>query len=225
MLADNDALANVSVLVASPRPVLVHGICALLGEIPWQPIRVVKKLAELPKFAKRDQPDLFLIDYDWPGEEDFFSWIASLQELPGTSKTVLLFESLLPHARMQALLYGCTAIVSCLKTSEQLLLDLKQIAALPQPQPWGELGRLYQYLVHPVAEIAGCERLTARECQALRLLGWGLSNEEIALALRISIDTVKEHLRNLFKKMLFTDRVQAAVWAVHHGMAEFEFEI
>lgn len=223
MSADSDALSNVSVLIASPRPVLAEGIRVLLGEIPWQPIRVVKKLADILKHAKREQPDLILIDCDWPGAEDFFALIAPLQELPTAAKTILLFETLLPHARMQALLYGCTAIVSYMKSSEQLMLDLNQIAALPQPQPWGELGRLYQYLVHPVAAIPGCEHLTARECQALRLLGWGLSNEEIAIALRISLDTVKEHLRHLFKKMQFADRVQAAVWAVQQGLAEFEF--
>lgn len=223
MSADNDVLSKVSVFIATPRPVLAEGLRSLLAAIPWQPLRIVKKMAELPKLAKRESPNLILVDADWPDEVDVFARMAALQELPFAGKTVLLYESLLPHARMQALLYGCTAIVSCLKSSEQLLLDLKQIAALPQSQPWGELGRLYQYLVHPVAVIEGCEQLTARECQCLRLLGWGLSNEEIALALRISLDTVKEHLRNLFKKMLFTDRVQAAVWAVKHGMAEFEF--
>ena len=223
MSTDNDISSSVSVFIATPRPVLAEGLRSLLAEIPWQPIRVVKKLAELPKLAKRESPGIVLVDSDWQDAEDLFSQLAVLQELSQTCKTVLLYDVLLPHARMQALLYGCTAILSCTQSSEQLLLDLKQIAALPQPQPWGELGRLYQYLVHPVAVISGCEHLTARECQCLRLLGWGLSNEEIALALRISLDTVKEHLRHLFKKMLFTDRVQAAVWAVKHDMAEFEF--
>jgi DNA-binding NarL/FixJ family response regulator len=223
MSTDNDVSSSVSVLIATPRPVLAEGLCALLAEIPWQPIRVIKKLSELQKFVKRESPDVVLIDCDWPQGAAVMKSLASLQALPHAGKTVLLYDTLLPHARMQALLYGCTALVSCTKSSEQILLDLKQIAALPLPQPWGELGRLYQYLVHPVAVIDGCAHLTARECQCLRLLGWGLSNEEIALALRISLDTVKEHLRHLFKKMLFTDRVQAAVWAVKHGMAEFDF--
>ncbi len=222
MTSDNDFSSNVSILIASPRPVLAAGMQTLLAEIPWQPIRAVKKLADLPRLAKREQPDLILVDADWPGTADIVAWLAPLQHLPHDGKIVLLFDSLLSHVRMQALLYGCTAILSYTQPAEQLVLDLQQIAALPQPQPWGELGRLYQYLVHPVEAKAGCERLTARECQSLRLLGWGLSNEEIALALRISIETVKEHLRSLFKKMSITDRVQAAVWAVQHGLAELE---
>lgn len=223
MPSDNEVLAKMSVIIATPRPVLAEGLRSLLAEIPWQPIRIIKLLPELPKLVKRESPDIILVDSDWQDAEAVFSRLAALQEISQTCKTVLLYETLAPHARMQALLYGCAAILPCTKSSEQILLDLKQIAALPQPQPWGELGRLYQYLVHPVAVVDGCEQLTARECQCLRLLGWGLCNEEIALALRISLDTVKEHLRHLFKKMLFTDRVQAAVWAVKHGMAEFEF--
>ncbi len=223
MSTDNDISSNVSVCIATPRPVLAEGLRSLFAEIPWQPIRILKKLAELPKLVKRESPDLVMVDCDWPEGEAVFKCLAALTALPHPGKTVLLYDTLLPHARMQALLYGCTALLSCTKSSEQMLLDLKQIAALPLPQPWGELGRLYQYLVQPVTPIEGCAHLTARECQCLRLLGWGLSNEEIALALRISLDTVKEHLRHLFKKMLFTDRVQAAVWAIKHGMAEFGF--
>jgi len=223
MPSDNEALSNVSVFIATPRPVLAEGLRTLLAAIPWEPLRVVKKLAELPKLAKRESPDLVLVDADWPDAEEVFPPLAALQALPSSGKTVLIYDSLLPHARMQALLYGCTAIVSSRQTSEQMLFNLNQIAALPQPQPWGELGRLYQYLVHPVAATNGCEHLSARECQCLRLLGWGLSNDEIALALRLSLETVKEHLRRLFKKMNFTDRVQGAVWAVQHGMAEFDF--
>jgi DNA-binding NarL/FixJ family response regulator len=222
MPADNDALPKIGVFIATPRPVLAAGLRTLLAVRPWQPVRIVKKLAELPKLVKRESPDLVLIDADWASAEEVFQKLATLNELPWMGKIVLLYDTLLPHTRMQALLYGCTAIMSCMKPSVELLHELKQIAALPQPQPWGELGRLYQYLVHPVATIKGCEHLSMRECQCLRLLGWGLSNEEIALALHISLDTVKEHLRRLFKKMLFTDRVQAAVWAVKHGLVEFD---
>ena len=47
----------------------------------------------------------------------------------------------------------------------------------------------------------------------------GLSNQEIADSLEISVETVKEHVQNLLRKMAVADRTQAAVWAIRHGVA------
>lgn len=47
---------------------------------------------------------------------------------------------------------------------------------------------------------------------------WGLSNKEIATSLTISVETVKEHVQNILRKLAVADRTQAAVWAVRHGL-------
>jgi len=60
--------------------------------------------------------------------------------------------------------------------------------------------------------------LTPRETQVLRLVALGLSNQEIADPLEISIETVKEHMQNLLRKLAVSDRTQAAVWAIRHGL-------
>jgi len=60
--------------------------------------------------------------------------------------------------------------------------------------------------------------LTPRESQVLRQISLGLSNKEIALALAISVETVKEHVQNLLRKLAVSDRTQAAVWAIRHGL-------
>ena len=62
-------------------------------------------------------------------------------------------------------------------------------------------------------------QLTPRESQVLRLIAMGLSNQEIADSLEISVETVKEHVQNILRKMSLNDRTQAAVWAIRHGMA------
>jgi DNA-binding NarL/FixJ family response regulator len=46
----------------------------------------------------------------------------------------------------------------------------------------------------------------------------GLANQEIADALEISVETVKEHVQNLLRKISVNDRTQAAVWALRHGL-------
>lgn len=60
--------------------------------------------------------------------------------------------------------------------------------------------------------------LTQRETQVLRHLALGLSNKEIGRSLSISIETVKEHVQHLLRKIEATDRTQAAVWAVRKGL-------
>lgn len=56
--------------------------------------------------------------------------------------------------------------------------------------------------------------LTQRESEVLKQLALGLTNKEIAQALHISYETVKEHVQHILRKIGVTDRTQAAVWAV-----------
>jgi DNA-binding NarL/FixJ family response regulator len=54
--------------------------------------------------------------------------------------------------------------------------------------------------------------------QVLRHMALGLSNKEIAQSLTISVETVKEHVQNILRKLAVSDRTQAAVWAVRRGV-------
>jgi DNA-binding NarL/FixJ family response regulator len=56
--------------------------------------------------------------------------------------------------------------------------------------------------------------LTQRETDVVRLLAAGMTNREISDALKISYETVKEHVQNILRKVGVIDRTQAAVWAV-----------
>ena len=60
--------------------------------------------------------------------------------------------------------------------------------------------------------------LTPREQQALRHIAYGLSNQEIASCLEISVETVKEHVQNILRKLSMKDRTQMAAWAVKEGL-------
>lgn len=60
--------------------------------------------------------------------------------------------------------------------------------------------------------------LTNREIQVLRHVALGLSNREIGRSLGISIETVKEHVQNILRKIDVSDRTQAAVWAVRQRL-------
>lgn len=60
--------------------------------------------------------------------------------------------------------------------------------------------------------------LSPRELEILRLVARGLENSEIATELSISPRTAKNHLSNVLTKLGMTNRVQAAIYAVKHGI-------
>ncbi len=62
------------------------------------------------------------------------------------------------------------------------------------------------------------EPLSARELEVLRLVVDGLSNQEIANRLIISLATAKTHVRNILNKLAVDDRTQAAVQAMRRGL-------
>jgi NarL family two-component system response regulator LiaR len=62
------------------------------------------------------------------------------------------------------------------------------------------------------------EELTQRELEVLRLIGEGMTNQEIAEKLFIGIKTVKTHVSNILSKLGVADRTQAAVYAHRHNL-------
>jgi len=66
----------------------------------------------------------------------------------------------------------------------------------------------------------GVHELTARERQVLSLLAQGRSNRDLAAELYVSEKTVKTHVSSILTKLRLTDRTQAALFAVRHGLAD-----
>lgn len=63
-------------------------------------------------------------------------------------------------------------------------------------------------------------RLTDRELEVLRLVAQGMSNREIAVALFISENTVKNHVRNILEKLHLHSRMEAVVYAVREKLLD-----
>lgn len=66
------------------------------------------------------------------------------------------------------------------------------------------------------AEFSG---LTRREREVAAVVAQGLSNQEIAGALVISVKTVEAHITRILSKLDFSSRAQLAAWAVDKGLA------
>lgn len=62
--------------------------------------------------------------------------------------------------------------------------------------------------------------LSEREIEIIRLVGQGKSNKEIAQILFISVNTVKVHLANIFKKIKVSSRTEATIYAIEHKLID-----
>lgn len=103
--------------------------------------------------------------------------------------------------------------------NKERLIDAIQTAARGE-SAWTreELRRVTGALATPRVVSDVEVPLTQRESEVLRQLANGLTNKEIALALGISYETVKEHVQHILRKIGVSDRTQAAVWAVRKGL-------
>lgn len=59
--------------------------------------------------------------------------------------------------------------------------------------------------------------LTERESEVLALITQGQRTADIAAALFLSVNSIKTHTRNVFRKIGVTSRTEAALWGVDHG--------
>ncbi|MGH9274444.1 MAG: LuxR C-terminal-related transcriptional regulator, partial [Acidimicrobiales bacterium] len=81
-------------------------------------------------------------------------------------------------------------------------------------------ARVLAEVTNPSGADPGLDQLTAREREVLALLGQGLSNRDLAAALFVAEKTVKTHVSSILSKLHLTDRTQAALFAVHHGLVD-----
>jgi DNA-binding NarL/FixJ family response regulator len=80
------------------------------------------------------------------------------------------------------------------------------------------LEKMRREYVEPPSEDDPVGLLSPREMEILRLIAHGLENTQIAAELNISPRTAKNHLSNVLAKLGMTNRVQAAIYAVRHGL-------
>ena len=103
-------------------------------------------------------------------------------------------------------------------SGEKLIDAIRRITAGENIWTRDELRRVTGALATPRLTTDIEVPLTQRESEVLRQLALGLTNKEIALALSISYETVKEHVQHILRKVGVSDRTQAAVWAVRKGL-------
>lgn len=74
--------------------------------------------------------------------------------------------------------------------------------------------------VQPAASVSPLDRLSQRECEVLRLIGEGLTDKEIAAALRVSVRTAENHAARVYNKLGIRGRARLIRFALRHHVVE-----
>lgn len=209
---------TVKVLVADDHEVVRTGLASLFAGTDIKIVAEAQNGDEAIKLAVKHKPDVVLMDIRMPDCDGLDALDKIHRELPNT-RVVMLSTYDNPTYVARSVALGASDYVLKGASRQQLISTITGAAAGKAPSSSGELQRVAgamskNFAVKNQEEVP----LTNREIQVLRHVALGLSNKEIGRSLGISIETVKEHVQNILRKITVTDRTQAAVWAVRKGL-------
>jgi DNA-binding NarL/FixJ family response regulator len=208
---------SIRLLIADDHELVRSGIRSLLND---QDIEVVGEAAngtEAVRLAQQLMPDIVLLDIRM-SDGDGLSALEQMHEQFPNVRVIILSTYDNPTYMARAHALGAADYVLKGATAEQLSATIHAVAAGEVPSKHGQLHRVAGTMAIRQKQVDEEVALTQRETQVLRHLALGLSNKEIGQSLSISIETVKEHVQHLLRKMDVSDRTQAAVWAVRRGL-------
>lgn len=118
---------------------------------------------------------------------------------------------------------GCDAVDVVLHDGDEgeghlVLRRTGAAACVPLRAGVEQIVALVEAAAHPPVARADLVGLTGREVQVLALIAEGLTNQEIADRVYISINSVKTYVRAAYRKIGVNSRSQAAVWSIQHGI-------
>jgi two-component system, NarL family, nitrate/nitrite response regulator NarL len=218
-----DQPEGIRVLIADDHAIFRAGLRTVLEAEPgFQVIGEAGDGDEAVQLSRALKPDILLLDLAMPGASGMDA-LAELSTAPAFVRTILLTAGIEKPEIVKALQLGASGVV--LKTCATELL-LKSIRSVMAGQHWigreavSDLVAALRAQMEASSERSARERfrLTARELEITSAVVEGLSNKEIARKLTLSEDTVKHHLTNIFDKMGASNRLELALFAVHHRL-------
>lgn len=208
---------TIRLLIADDHEVVRRGLIALVAGEDIEVVAEATTGEQTVELANATNPDLILLDVRMPNG-DGLNTLGRLKldrpELP------VLLLSTYDNPTYVARAVALDAAGYLLKSTpkEALLEAIKKAARGESAWTREELRRVTGALATPRLTADVEVPLTQRESEVLRQLALGLTNKEIAQALHISYETVKEHVQHILRKVGVSDRTQAAVWAVRKGL-------
>jgi len=220
----------IQVLVVDDHTLFRRGLIALLShDTRFVVSDEAADMGEALRCLRKHQPDVILLDNHMPGVRGI-DGIPSLKEAAPNARIMMLTVSENEDDLVNALRAGADGYLLKTNESDQLTDSIVKLLAgesVVSPEMTSKLVAALRTLpagtsTTPAANGTEASRLfdelSVREREILSQIAQGLSNKVIGRNLDIAETTVKNHVQHILRKLSLASRVQAAVYAVQHGL-------
>ena len=214
----------IRVLICDDQDVVREGLRAILGTAPGiEVVGAARDGAEALDLVPQTQPDVVLMDLKMPGMNGVQATRAIRDHFPAVRVLVLTTYDA-DEWVFDAIRSGAAGYLLKDTPRRELIEAIKGTAAGKTHVDPAVAGRLFAQVaqVAPPPRTAVAADLSPRELEVLHLLARGLNNADIAQRLYLSEGTVRNYVSAILAKLDVSDRTQAAVLALRHGLVDME---
>lgn len=210
------------IIICDDQAVIRDGLEMLLTlEKDFEVIGTAQDGAEAVELVSKNQPDLVLMDLKMPGMNGIEATRQIRTNFPEVKVLVLTtYDD--DEWVFDAIRAGASGYLLKDRPREEVIKAIRGTVegkSFVDPAVAGKLmGQVADNQTQPSSLLT--DKLTAREVDVLRLLAKGLSNADIAGQLHLSEGTVRNHVSAILEKLGVSDRTQAAVIAIQHGLGK-----
>jgi two-component system response regulator DegU len=220
-------MVKIKVAIISPQSLFRQGVRHSLAGINDIDIAAeVEANGEALSAVERSLPDVVMVDIDTPSDEGLKLARQIRQRLPNIG-VIVLTSTPDDDQLFQAIKAQASAYLSKDITAEELVDTVKRTARGEHPinESFVSHPKVAEQVLHHFRDLPlgqGAESIispvTSREQEILNYMAKGYLNKQIALALEISEQTVKNHVTSILRKLNANARTQAVVEAIKHGL-------
>ena len=212
----------IRVLICDDQDVVCEGLRAILKTASGlEVVGVARDGAEALELVPKVRPNVVLMDLKMPGMNGIQATRHIRTQYPQVRVLVLTTYDA-DEWVFDAIRSGAAGYLLKDTPRDQLVEAIKGTASGKTHVDPNVAGKLFAQVAQAPAAVDTlvADALSEREREVLGLLARGLSNADIAARLCLSEGTVRNYVSAIFSKLGVSDRTQAAVLAIRHGLVD-----
>jgi two-component system NarL family response regulator len=202
--------SRIKVLIVDDHPVVRVGLTSMLATQPQ--LEVIGSSStgeEAIERVRHSDPDVLLLDLRMPGMNGVDT-LNALMLIGAHARAIVLTSFETDEDIYRAFQVGAQGYLLKDTSLREMVEAIRTVHAGKRYVPSNIASRLAERMMRT--------DLTVRELEILKMLAKGPTNKEIARALGISDNTVRNHVNSIIEKLDVSDRTEAATTAIQRGL-------